>query len=303
MAKIAFVFPGQGAQKPGMGKAAYDALPDVRAHLDSLEALRPGTLEMCFSGEPDALSETKHTQPCLFAVETALAAALEARGVRAQAYAGFSLGELTALAASGAVTHAEGFRLVSLRGALMQREAETVAGAMAAILKLSNAAVEALCRENGEIFAVNYNCPGQIVVSGKQSAMPNFLAAVKAAGGRAVPLKVRGAFHTPYMEQAARAFKAALQDTPFGAPKAAIYANLTGQPYAGDFIETLANQIMRPVRWQSAVEHMLFNGFDTFVEIGPGTTLSGLIAKIQPGARTIAVEDAQSIERAVNELC
>lgn len=302
MAKLAFVFPGQGAQKAGMGSSLYEADPAAREVLDALEKIRPGTLSMCFEGPEDALSETKNTQPCLYAVELAAASALAARGIRPDACAGFSLGEVSALAASGAVSVEEGFRLVSLRGELMQEEAEKTEGAMAAVLKLEAPEVEALCAAHG-VYPVNYNCPGQITVSGEKAHMPDFLSAVKAGGGRAVPLKVKGAFHSPYMAAAAERFRAALGAVAFRAPKGLLYSNKTGLPYGWAFADALADQIKSPVRWQAEIEHMLQNGFDTFVEVGPGKTLAGLIAKIDGSVRVLGVEDEETLEGAVGALC
>lgn len=302
MAKLAFVFPGQGAQKAGMGQSLYEADPAARSAMNALEALRPGTLNLCFEGPESALSETGNTQPCLYAAELAAASALAARGIKPDACAGFSLGEVSALAASGAVSLEDGFRLVTLRGALMQEEAKKTEGAMAAVLKLSAPAVEALCAEYG-VYPVNYNCPGQIAVSGEKAKMPDFLAAVKAAGGRAVPLKVKGAFHSPCMAAAAEKFRAALTTVAFRAPKGLLYSNKTGLPYGWAFADALADQIMSPVRWQAEVEHMIQNGFDTFVEVGPGTTLAGLIGKIDPNVKVLGVGDAESLERAVGALC
>jgi [acyl-carrier-protein] S-malonyltransferase len=302
MARIAFVFPGQGAQKAGMGRSLYEANPAAKAVLDAFEKIRPGTLRMCFEGPEDALSETSNTQPCLYAVELAAVHALAAKGLKPDACAGFSLGEVSALAASGVVDLAEGFRLVSLRGELMQQEAEKTEGAMAAVLKLEAPDVERLCAAHG-VYPVNYNCPGQIAVSGEKAKMPDFLAAVKAAGGRAVPLKVKGAFHSPYMAEAAEKFRASLSAVAFRAPKGLLYSNKTGLPYGWAFADALADQIKCPVRWQAEVEHMRASGFDTFVEVGPGKTLAGLIGKIDEGAKVLSVEDAETLERAVDALC
>ncbi len=302
MAKLAFVFPGQGAQKAGMGKSLYAANPAAKAVFDALEAIRPGTLSMCFDGPEDALSETINTQPCLYAVELATAHALAAKGIKPAACAGFSLGEVSALAASGVVDLTEGFRLVSLRAQLMQDEAEKTTGAMAAVLKLSAADVEAICAAHG-VYPVNYNCPGQITVSGEKAKMPDFLAAVKAAGGRGIPLKVKGAFHSPYMAEAGEKFREALKTVAFREPKGLLYSNKTGLPYGWAFADALADQIKSPVRWQAEVEHMIENGFDTFVEVGPGKTLAGLIGKINADVKMLGVEDAQTLEEAVEALC
>lgn len=302
MARIAFVFPGQGAQKAGMAQSLYHSDAAARGVLDKLEGIRPGTLSMCFEGPEEALAQTQNAQPCLYAAELSAAHALFSRGIVPEACAGFSLGELSALSAAGAVDLEEGFRLVTLRGEIMQKEALRVEGAMAAVLKLSADEVEALCAANG-VYPVNYNCPGQITVSGEKGKMPDFLAAVKAAGGRAVPLKVRGAFHSPHMENAAARFREALDQAEFQKPNAILYSNRTGLPYTGAFADQLAAQIKSPVRWQAAVEHMISSGFDTFIELGPGNTLSGLIGKIDPGVQILGVEDAQTLERTVNALC
>lgn len=302
MALIAFVFPGQGAQKAGMGKSLCATYPAARAVFDQLEELRPGTRELCFEGSEAELSETANTQPCLYAVELAAVSALAAKGIYPDACAGFSLGEISALAASGAISLEEGFRLVSLRGELMQREAEKVEGAMAAVLKLNAATVEALCVAHG-VYPVNYNCPGQIAVSGEKAKMPAFLAAVKAAGGRGVPLKVKGAFHSPYMAEAADQFRAALSQVAFQAPKGLLYSNKTGLPYDQSFTDTLADQIKSPVRWQAVIEDMRKGGIGTFIEVGPGRTLAGLIGKIDASATVLSVEDTESLERTVRALC
>ena len=199
MGKIAFVFAGQGAQYPGMGQELAQCSPAAAEIFAKLDALRPGTSAQCFGGTDEELKETKNTQPCMFAVELAAAAALEEGGLRADMAAGFSLGEIGALTYTRAVDLETGFHLVCRRGELMQAAAEEQPTAMAAVLKLSNEEVEQICAQFAQVYPVNYNCPGQVSVACAKEQLAPFSAAVKAAGGRALPLKVRGGFHSPFM--------------------------------------------------------------------------------------------------------
>lgn len=302
MGKVAFVFAGQGAQYPGMGKELCGASAAASEIFKRAEAVRPGTSAQCFDGSPAELAETRNTQPCMYTVELAAAAALAEHGVKADALAGFSLGELGALCASGAVGFEDGLRLVMRRGELMQAAAERVESAMAAVVGLDAAKVEELCAAHSQVYPVNYNCPGQIAVSGLKEEMDALKAEVKAAGGRALPLRVRGGFHSPFMAEAAEGFGADLAAVDFQAPALPLYSDCTGLPYEGDFAALLQKQIVNPVRWQAIVEHMAAQGVDTFVELGPGTTLSGLIKKTLPDARTLHVEDAGSLAETLEAL-
>ena len=301
MGKIAFVFSGQGAQKAGMGLELQKVFPEAREVFALADRLRPGTSRQCFEGPESALAETVNTQPCLFAVESAAAAVLDARGVRADMAAGFSLGEVAAVTYCGGVDLETGFRLVCQRGQLMQEDAEARPSSMAAVLKLGEASVASLCAEYG-VYPVNYNCPGQISVSGSQEAMSAFSAAVKAAGGRALPLKVRGGFHSPFMERAARLFGETLRGTVFRPFRIPLYANLTAEPYGSDPAGTLSSQICHPVLWEKTVRNMISAGADTFIELGPGKTLCGLIQKTDPSVRTFCAASAADIEIICREV-
>ena len=284
---VAFVFSGQGDQFPGMGKSFYDASAGARAIFDGCDAIRPGTSGTCFSGTAEELKQTAVTQPCLFAMEMAAAAALREAGVIPDAVAGFSLGEVAAAAFAGIYDLETGFRLVCRRGELMQRESEKFDTSMAAVLKLSEAQVRALCGRYTDLYPVNFNCPGQITVSGLREQMAPFLADVKEAGGRGVPLKVSGAFHSPFMAEAAGAFRKELDAVELKAPRIPLYSDLTARPYEEDAAELLSKQICNPVRWETLVRNLIAAGIDTFVEIGPGKTLTNLIRKTDPAVRAL----------------
>ncbi|MBR2832538.1 MAG: ACP S-malonyltransferase [Oscillospiraceae bacterium] len=302
MGKIAFVFSGQGAQCPGMGRELYETYPTARRVFDALDGIRPGTSEQCFSGTEEELKETKNTQPCLFAVELAAAETLREAGLCGDMAAGFSLGEIAALTYAGAVSLEQGFRLVCRRGELMQRDAEARETAMAAVLKLPNEKVEELCAGFREVYPVNYNCPGQVSVSGAKEEMADFMAAVKTAGGRALPIKVKGGFHSPFMRAAAEDFGRFLEGQELREPALPLYSNRTGGVYGGDMARLLSEQICSPVRWETIVRAMAAEGADTFVELGPGKTLCGLVNKTLENVRAFAVSDRAGTEAVLAEV-
>jgi [acyl-carrier-protein] S-malonyltransferase len=302
MGQIAFVFSGQGAQYSGMGQSLCAASVAARTVFDAVDAIRPGTSAQCFTGSKEDLSITSNTQPCMFAVELAAAKALEEAGIQPARLAGFSLGEVAALTYSGAVSLEDGFRLVCRRGTFMQQAAETADTGMVAVLKLDNETVETLCARREQVYPVNYNCPGQVTVAGLKSELDALKADIKAAGGRAVPLAVSGGFHSPFMAPAAAQLEQVLREMEITDPSIPLYSNYTAQLYTGDYRELLCRQVCNPVRWQAIVEDMAANGIDTFIEVGPGKTLSGLIAKTLPQARTLHVEDAESLQETIKEV-
>lgn len=305
MKRIAFLFSGQGAQAPGMGKSLCNLGGAARRVFEEADRFRPGTSRQCFAGTKEELSVTLNTQPCLYCADLAAGEALRERGILPAAAAGFSLGEIAALAFAGAFRDGDGFRLVCERAALMHEASEQSQSGMAAVVKLSNEAVEALCAGFQEVYPINYNCPGQIVVAARRAALPAFAEAVKEAGGRAMPLPVSGGFHSPFMLPAAEGLAAALARYPMKQPSIPVYANATAAPYGeggGDIKELLAGQVIQPVRWQRTLERMAKDGIEAFVEVGIGKTLAGFVKRTLPCAEVYCVEDAASLEAAVSAL-
>lgn len=302
MGKIAFLFSGQGAQCVGMGKSLYETDESVRTLFDSCEKQRPGTLKTMFSGPDEALADTRNTQPCLYLCDLAAAMALKNRGVNADAVCGFSLGEIPALAFAGAYTAEDGFTLVCKRGEAMAKAAAEVPAAMVAVVKLSNEDVEKACEGLDGVYPVNYNCTGQVSVSLKAEQKEALEQRVKALGGRVIPLKVSGGFHSPFMDGAAAEFAEVLANAAISAPTVTAYANVTARPYEGNVVEVLSKQINHPVRWEDTIKHLAENGFDTFIETGIGTVLQKLVTKILPDAKTYAVNSAESLVNVIKEL-
>lgn len=303
MGKIAFLFAGQGAQYPGMGKSLYEHSPAAKSVLEMAESTRPGTLQQCFSGTKDELIQTVNTQPCVFSVDLAAARSLEEAGIHADGAAGFSLGEVAALTFAGAFQNdAAGFSLVTERGRLMQKANDENPGAMVAVLKLPNEKVESICSEFSKMYPVNYNCPGQLVAAGVKENIEPFCAAVSAAGGRAKPLKVGGGFHSPLMHRAAQSFETLLNQSDIQMPKCPVYANFTAKPYQEPLVPLLAKQIENPVRWQQTIENMTADGFDTFIEVGPGKTLCGLVKRTVSQAKILHAETFDEVRAVVQAL-
>ncbi len=289
MAKVAFVFSGQGDQYPGMGADLAQTSEAAENIFAVCDEIRPGTSAMCFGGSAEDLRVTSNTQPCLYAMELAAAEALAERGLQADCVAGFSLGEVAAAAFAGYYSVQAGFRLVMRRGELMQACADRVRTSMVAVLKLSSEKVEELAGHFGQVYPVNYNCPGQISVAGQADQMRKFMAEVRENGGRAVPLKVAGAFHSPFMEGAREPFASAIDEELEKSPIGAIplYSDVTAQLYGENVTELLSSQLCNPVRWEQLVRNMMESGVDTFVEIGPGRTLTNMIHRISADVKAV----------------
>lgn len=252
-----------------MGKELCSEYKSAENVFLECEKLRPGTIKQCFEGTDEELRETKNTQPCLYALETAAASVLTEQGIIPDAVAGFSLGEISAAAFAGVFDKKTGFKLVCKRGELMQKAAEQNDTSMAAVVKLSQEEVTKLCCGFDNVYPVNFNCPGQVTVSGLTENMSEFFAAVKEAGGRAIPLKVKGAFHSPFMKDAADEFSKELSAAELKANHTSLYSNVTAKPYGNNSKELLSRQICSPVQWEKIIRSMIADGIDTFIEIGP----------------------------------
>ena len=302
MSKIAFVFSGQGAQAPGMGKELYDCSPAAKAVFDLADSLRPGTSQQCFEGTQEELNVTINTQPCLFACDLAAAKAAQERGIQPDCAAGFSLGEAAAVAFSGMLTEAEAFSMVCKRAELMNEAAQKNPGAMAAVMKLSPQQVETLCGPIENAWPVNYNSPKQTVVAASADTIDQVVEAASAQRGRAVKLAVSGAFHSPLMHSAADGLREYLASVSLREERLPVYANLTAEPYGEDKKETMAAQCENPVRWQKTIENMIASGVDTFIEVGVGKTLAGLIKKINPEVMVYQIENKEGLDAAAEAL-
>ena len=300
MAKIGIIFPGQGAQYPGMGEKLYEAYPEIRELYENAEKIFPGITEISFHGTADDLKKTENTQPALYLAELSAALILKKNGIEASALAGFSLGEIPALSFGGAFDYIEGFRIVCKRGEFMSAD-PGVETAMAAVLKLDGETVEKICASHSGLYPVNYNCPGQITVSGTKEALNDAKAEFTEAGGRVIPLAVSGAFHSPFMDKASEEFGAFLSTCDIKSPVTTVYANRNAAPYE-NVVETMQVQINHPVLWEKTVRAMAESGIDTYIEVGPGQTLSKFVQKTVPGAKTYHAETPEEIEKIVSEV-
>ena len=280
--KQAYVFPGQGAQFSGMGKELYQTSAEAKALFDKAnEILGFNITEIMFEGTADELKQTKVTQPAVFLHSVILAKVL---GITPYAVAGHSLGEFSALVVAGALSFEDGLRLVAKRAMAMQACCENQPGGMAAILNLEDSVVEQICAEvDGVVVAANYNCPGQLVISGADEAVDAACVKLKEAGARrALRLPVGGAFHSPLMEPARAELEQAISEVEFHTPICPIYQNVDAKPYTDpeQIKANLIAQLTAPVRWTQIAQAMVADGVEAFTELGPGTVLQGLIKKV-----------------------
>lgn len=304
MSKTAFIFPGQGAQYVGMAKDFYEQIPVSRKVIDKAsQATGIDIPALCFQAN-EKINITEYTQIAMLAAEAAMLRALEERGVRSQVNAGLSLGEYGALLASGVMSEEDAFAAVRRRGILMQ-EAVPTGGAMAAVLGAEAALIEEICEKTEGIVSVaNYNCPGQIVITGEKEAVERAGESLKEAGARRIiPLNVSGPFHSGMLEGAGEKLGEALAEVKLHEFTVPYVTNVTAQyvTKTSEVKELLIKQVSSPVRWQQCVERMLADGVDTFIEIGPGKTLAGFMRKIDRKAKVLNVEKVEDLEKAVKE--
>jgi len=286
----AYVFPGQGAQFTGMGKDLYENSPLAKELFEKAnEIVGFRITDIMFSGTAEELKETKVTQPAVFLHSVILAKTL-GEDFRPEMVAGHSLGEFSALVANGALSFEDGLRLVSQRALAMQKACEIKPSTMAAVLGLADTIVEEVCASiDGIVVAANYNCPGQLVISGETSAVEKACEAMKAAGAkRALLLPVGGAFHSPMMEPAREELAAAIEATTFATPICPVYQNVTASAVSdpAEIKKNLIIQLTAPVKWTQSVQQMIADGATLFTEVGPGKVLAGLIGKIDKEAAT-----------------
>ncbi|UCH33518.1 MAG: ACP S-malonyltransferase [Armatimonadota bacterium] len=299
----AFLFPGQGSQRPGMGRDVYERWEAARAVFDEVsQAAGFDVAAACFEESGQTLESTAAVQPAMLAVELGCAAVLDEAGVEPAAAAGHSLGEFAAWTVCGAMTRADVASLVALRGRAMEEAAQRRPGAMAAILGLEHADVEAVCADAsgaGVVVLANFNCPGQVVISGDRAAVQEAIRLAARRGGKARALPVAGAFHSPLMAPAAERFAEALGEVKVFDPAPPAAANATGDwvRSAAEVRAAAAAQMTSPVLWENCVGRLLDQGIRRFYEVGPGNVLAGLMRRIEPGAEVIPAGDDESLRR------
>lgn len=293
----AYVFPGQGAQFVGMGKDLYDSNPLAKELFDKAnDILGYSITDIMFNGTDEQLKETKITQPAVF-LHSVISALCLGDEFKPAMVAGHSLGEFSALVAAGALSFEDGLRLVYARAMAMQKACEVTPGTMAAIVGLDDETVEKVCQqvstENNVVVAANYNCPGQLVISGNIDAVNQACEMLKEAGAkRALPLKVGGAFHSPLMQPAKDELQTAIENTSFAEPKCPIYQNVDGLAHTTpeEIKKNLIAQLTSSVRWTSSVQNMIKNGANDFTECGPGKALQGMIGRIDKTVAAHGIE-------------
>ncbi|NLO21891.1 MAG: ACP S-malonyltransferase [Syntrophomonadaceae bacterium] len=304
MPTIAFVFPGQGAQQVGMGKDLYDNFPEAARIFQLADAWAGYELSsLCFEGPAETLNQTVYAQPALLVAGLAAYEAIKQMGVVPTVMAGLSLGEYTALTAAGAISLEQVLPLIGKRAALMQEAVPLGQGAMAAVFGLTSEKIKDLCeKETGLVDIANYNCPGQIVISGSTQAVENVSGQLREAGARVIPLTVSVPAHSPLLYNAALKLRPWLERIEWKPPRVPVVSNVNARENrAQDLSEILQQQVYSPVRWEQSVRYMMEKA-DYFIELGPGSTLSGLIKKIDKNRVLGPVSDLKTLEKTMEKV-
>ena len=300
--KIGMIFAGQGSQYVGMGKAFYDAFQEAKdvydqAHIDI------DVKKVCFDGPEDVLNETSYAQPCILTTSLAIAKVIEAHGIHPDYVAGLSLGEYSALAYAGAFDIKDAITIVRHRGQIMSEALPAGTTSMAAVLAMDASKIQEVIAPIDGVTIANYNCPGQIVITGVKEAVETASQKLKEAGAkRVIPLKVSGAFHSPLLEEASHQLKAELEKYDIHQPRIPVVYNVSGKEEDGDLIDILTRQIKSSVYFYQSIQYMIAQGVEAFVEIGPGKTLAGFMRRIDKGVKVYNIGTWEDMEKVIAEL-
>ena len=307
MSKTALLFAGQGAQVVGMGRDLVEKYPSARALFDQAnEALGYDLTQICFKGPEDALIQTENTQPGIFLVSWVALELLKEQvpDLAFEATAGLSLGEFTALTAAGVMSFEDGLKVVRQRGRFMQEACDATEGGMAAVIGLDEVTTREVCT-SADVELANLNCPGQLVISGASAGIERACELAKERGAkRALPLTVAGAYHSRLMKSASTKLESALREVELNLPMMPVISNVTAKPHAtaGEILSRLVEQVTSPVLWEASIRHLIGEGFTRFIELGPGTALTGFMRRIDRDLEVYNISNCESLEKTVNAL-